>query len=497
MQRIITFCEEQHMFEEGDGIILGLSGGADSVCLLMALLELRKKWKLRLLAVHVHHGIRGAHADRDAAFARDLCERYYVEYAEERADIPDMAKKLHMTEEEAGRHARYCCFYRLLTERGYQKIAVAHHKNDQAETVLFRMARGTGIDGMTGMGPVTGEVIRPLLTLSRVEIEEILARRNEMYCIDATNADTTYTRNFIRHEVIPRLEQINTEAVSHIAALADRCRVMQDYLQESVEKEFLACRIMGNDAGITLSLDRLLNMHPYMRQAVIRQGIIALTKSLRDIEEVHVEAVLRLTESQPGKRQMLPYGIVVWRGADELYFQQTDSEKSQPALQEAQCINKCINIRELEIGVQYTFPVSGQDGEVSFSDIISEDGEVSFSHISSEDCVVLTVRVLEGKPEIIGKKRYTKYFDCDKIKGNLVLRHPEPEDYLVIDSAGHHKRLNRYFVDEKIPVYERENRLVLADGNHILWVLGYRISEAYKVAEETQRVAEFSLIPSC
>ena len=480
MQRIITFCEEQHMFEEGDGIILGLSGGADSVCLLMALLELRKKWRLRLLAVHVHHGIRGAQADRDAAFARDLCERYHVEFAEERADIPEMAKKLHMTEEEAGRHARYCCFYRLLAERGYQKIAVAHHKNDQAETVLFRMARGTGIDGMTGMGPVTGEVIRPLLTLSRVEIEEILSQRNEMYCIDATNADTTYTRNFIRHEVIPRLEQVNTEAVSHIAAMADRFRVMQDYLQENVEKEFSACRTMGDDAGITLSLDRLLNMHPYMRQAVIRRGIIALAKSLRDIEEVHVEAVLRLTESQPGKRQMLPYGIVVWRGADELYFQQTDSEKSQPALREAQCLN----IREMEIGVQYTFPVSGQGIEVGFPDI------------SFEDCVVLTVRVLERKPEIIGKKRYTKYFDCDKIKDNLVLRSPKPEDYLVIDSAGHHKKLNRYFVDEKIPVYERENQMVLADGNHILWVLGYRISEAYKVTEETQRVAEFSLVPS-
>lgn len=159
MQRIIAYCEKYHIFEKGDGVILGLSGGADSVCLLLALLELRAKWQLRILAVHVHHGIRGTEADQDAAFARALCERHGVEYVEERADIPALARELHMTEEEAGRHVRYQCFHRLLVMRGYQKIAVAHHKNDQAETILFHMARGTGIDGLIGMKPVAGEIV--------------------------------------------------------------------------------------------------------------------------------------------------------------------------------------------------------------------------------------------------------------------------------------------------------------------------------------------------
>lgn len=463
MQKIITYCEKQHMFEEGDGVILGLSGGADSVCLFMILLECREKWNLKLLAVHVHHGIRGEQADRDAAFAKALCQRYCVEYVEERVDVPEVAGMLHMTEEEAGRYVRYRCFYRLLKEKAYQKIAVAHHKNDQAETLLFRMARGTGIDGLAGMRPVAGEIIRPLLIVSKVEIERILTERNESYCKDITNEDTGYTRNYIRHEVIPRLEQVNTEAVTHIAALAERMQVVQDYLQESVEREFLTCKADRNIAGITLVLSSLLKLHPYIQKAVIRRGIMELAAGLKDIQEVHIEAVLRLTESQSGRRQMLPYGITVWRGAGELYFQ-----KDAEMLSERE--KRCICVEELKTGMLYTFPISIEADEM------------------------LEIQVLAEKPEIIGKKRYTKYFDCGKIKGNLVLRSPEAEDYLVIDGMGHRKKLNRYFVDEKIPVYAREKQVVLAEGHHILWVLGYRISEAYKVTEKTGKVLKLSLI---
>lgn len=476
MQRIITFCEEQHMLEEGDGIILGLSGGADSVCLLMAFLELRRKWRLKILAVHVHHGIRGEHADRDAAFARSLCERHQVEYVEERVDIPQMAKEQQMSEEEAGRHARYHCFYRLLVERGCQKIAVAHHKNDQAETMLFHMARGTGIDGLTGMRPVSGKVIRPLLVVSRQEIEHILAERGVGYCSDATNADIAYTRNYIRHEVIPRMEYVNAEAVSHIAALADKLWAAQDYLQDNIESAFLACRSGGRKTGVTLDLPEFIGLHSYMKQAVIRRTFEELSHSLKDIGEVHVKAVLQLTESQPGRRCMLPYGIMVWRGAGELYFQRdtgepvagdtviktTCSDVSQTERAESACV---ICVGTMETGRLYTF--------------LAQDA-------------VITARVTEEKPEIFGKKNYTKYFDCDKIKDNLVLRHPEPEDYLVIDSEGHKKKLNRYFVDEKVPVYVRGSQIVLAEGHHILWVPGYRMSEAYKVTKETGGVLELS-----
>lgn len=462
MQKIMAYCEKKHMFEEGDGVVLGLSGGADSVCLFMVLLELRARWKLKILAVHVHHGIRGEAADRDAAFSRALCQRYDVEYVEERADIPALAKELHMTEEEAGRYTRYQCFQRLLLERGYEKIAVAHHKNDQAETILFHMARGTGVDGMVGMRPVAGRIVRPLLCVTRQEIEALLAKCGESYCNDDTNADVAYTRNYMRHEVIPRLEQVNAEAVPHIAALSEKVSMMQEYLQENIETAYIACRRKQSREGVTLSLQALSEQHPYIRQAVARRAVMELTDSLKDIEQVHIDMVLHLIKSQSGRRVMLPYGIVVWRGGDELYFQQNKPENGTI---DGWCT---INVSEMACGQVYTFSLSPAN--------------------------VLTAEVLEEKPDIIGKKRYTKYFDCDKIKGNLVLRHPEPEDYLVIDSAGHRKKLNRYFVDEKLPVYERESQMVLADGHHILWVPGYRISEAYKVTPQTSRVVRLSLI---
>lgn len=449
MERIVEFCKQQNMLENGDGVVIGFSGGADSVCMLLAFLELRKRYGLKLLAVHVHHGIRGEAADRDAQFARTFCEEANVEFCEERVDVPTMAKQLSMTEEEAGRKARYDCFQRLLRERGYQKIAVAHHKNDLAETMVFHMARGTGLEGLKGIRPMSGVVIRPLLCLTRAEIEEILQKQQVSYCTDETNQDEAYTRNYIRSQVIPSLEVVNDRTLDHLAALSDKVYAAGEYISSVVEEAYQNAVTAASDGMLGVDVGQIQTLHAYIRSELIRRVIGECTGSLKDVQSIHIDSVLELRNKQSGKEVHLPYGIVVRKEYDKLLFlKETECEtKLQPEL------------------------------------VISGAGKY---HLANGDS--LKVDILEKSKKSIGKKRYTKYFDCGTINSTLVVRNPQPKDYIVIDTDGNRKKLNRYFMDLKVPAHLRSSQLVLADGDSVLWVIGHRIDEAHKVSEQTETI---------
>ena len=238
MEKVRAYMEKQHMISAEDHIIAGISGGADSVCLFFVLLDLRDRMGIPFTAVHVNHGLRGEAADRDEEFVRELCGQYGIPLEVFRVDLESISKKRKQSLEECGRNIRRDAFEQVCAKYGGTKIALAHHQNDNAETLLWNLARGTGLAGMGGIRPVNGRYIRPLLCLDRNEIEDLLRQREQGYCTDDTNSDTEYTRNKLRHLVIPVLEkEVNFQAVRHMNEVMEQLREVRDYMELRTDRK--------------------------------------------------------------------------------------------------------------------------------------------------------------------------------------------------------------------------------------------------------------------
>ncbi|MBR6396573.1 MAG: tRNA lysidine(34) synthetase TilS, partial [Lachnospiraceae bacterium] len=234
--KVSEYIRQNNLITPGDTIIEGISGGADSVCLLLMLEELKKEIDFKTVAVHVHHGIRRKSADKDQKFVEKLCEEKGIELKSFKKDIPLICKITRESEEECGRRIRYELFDDVCGMYENAKIAVAHHMNDQAETVLFRIIRGSGIKGLTGMEAKRDNIIRPLLCLKREEIEQYLEETEQDYRIDETNGKIEYSRNYIRKKIIPRLETLRNNAVEHINALSGEASAINSYMENKARE---------------------------------------------------------------------------------------------------------------------------------------------------------------------------------------------------------------------------------------------------------------------
>ena len=311
-----SFLEQYHMIEQSDVVVAGVSGGADSVCLLLHLLELKEKLSFTLAAVHVQHGIRGEESLQDAAFVEELCRRYQVQLFRYDYDVPEYAKQHGYSEEEAGRNLRYESFHKALEELGAPegKIAVAHNRNDLAETMLWNMIRGSGMRGMAGIPPVREGIIRPLLHTARVEIENYLKEKGESYCTDATNASLDYTRNRIRNQVLPVLEELNAGVYAHMEQLGDDIRKTQEYLSAVIEEK--KAQYVERDFRKTqafLIAEELLKEPEILYTSIIKECICETAASSKDITRTHVELVQKLFAMQTGRSVNLPYQVVAER----------------------------------------------------------------------------------------------------------------------------------------------------------------------------------------
>ena len=252
-QRVREYMRSWEMTEPGDGILAGVSGGADSVCLLFLLDELKAELGIRLAAFHLNHGLRGAEADRDEAYVKEICGRLGVPLAVAYENVAEYAASRGISGEEAGRILRYEHMKEAAERFSCQKTATAHHRDDSAETVLFNMFRGSGLKGLSGIRPVRGEVIRPLLCLSRAEIAGYLEERGIPWCEDSTNGENVYTRNRIRNQLLPWVkENINARAPEHILAAAELAAQADAYFAELAEKLLAAAgdlERLPEDAG--------------------------------------------------------------------------------------------------------------------------------------------------------------------------------------------------------------------------------------------------------
>lgn len=442
LQKIENYIRQQHMLQRGDTVITGVSGGADSVCLLRVLQELSARYELTIRAVHVEHGVRGQDSLEDAAFVDRLCQKLEVPFTCVHYDVPKYAKEQGLSVEEAGRKLRYEAFEREAEAFPGAKIAVAHNQNDQAETVLFQLVRGSNVRGMGGMSPVRGRVIRPLLCVSRQEIERYLAGLGQNFCVDATNETDLYARNCLRHQVIPVLEQVNAQAVAHIAAEADQMRELDAYLGRQIGKlreQFVRYR----EGGLQIDTSCTGQVELFLLGELVYRILVEAAGNARDISRVHVEQVERLFDADLGKNCNLPYGLRAVRVPEGILIgKETIREKA------------------------------------------------AFSLVELLDAKDFSAELLCGKarPEQITKKKYTKWIDYDRIENSLCVRTRREGDYFWINQNGDRQKLKQFFINEKIPREIRDEILLVADGSHIVWVVGYRLSAYYYTAEETDRI---------
>ena len=343
-EKILFYMKRYHMIPENKNIVVGLSGGADSVCLLYVLVALRKKLGLQLCAVHVHHGLRGVEADADEAYVRDICRAWDVPLKAMRIDAAALAKQWGIGCEEAGRRARYEIFEECLQEMGGCRgaIAVAHHRDDCAETLLFHMFRGTGLDGMAGIRPVRktereSMIIRPLLETGKTEIEGFLQEKGISWRIDSTNTGEDYTRNRIRNRVLPYAEkEICSGAGAHLAKEAQLLAETADFVRSCTRQALERCRVEAgalktNVCGrervehvgrrkvtaehtrcdkqtiIKLNIELLQQEDIFLQKQCVRECLLEIGTG-RDLTAAHIEAVWHLvgTDCQSGRKLRIP-----------------------------------------------------------------------------------------------------------------------------------------------------------------------------------------------
>lgn len=445
-QKVKQYIAKHSMLRSGDEVVIGVSGGADSMMLLHFLNRHKGFYQIHLKVAHVHHGIR-ANADQDAAYVETIAREWKLPFYIKKCNIPELANEWQMTEEEAGRKVRYDFFISLTNQDG--KIATAHNMNDQAETMMMRFLRGTDIQGLRGIPPKRENIIRPILGLTREEVEKYCSEWNLVYQQDETNFMPIYTRNKLRLECIPYIKEHFNSNIIHVMARQSEVYGEADaFLTQYTHKIFQGISSFV-EGKVSLKRDELLKQEVYIQKRLVLKAIDKLLGHTKEISSNHIKAILELITKQSGKKINLPFSICVINDYEEVHFSIKEEDKIS--------------------NYEYTL----QMGTTNIK-------EVAFSFQIKE----VTAKTFEQRQE----NMYTKYIDYDKIKDSLRIRNRQPLD--VITLPGGTKKLKKFFSDEKIPLEIRNTMPLVVDGNEIVWVVGSRLNSKYYVTDKTTRVLE-------
>jgi len=427
-----------HLLNQKDRIVLGVSGGPDSMAMLNLFLGLREKWSLGLFVVHINHGFRGELAERDAKSVETYCDLKHIPFYRFDYDVMALAKEEGMSFEEAGRKVRYQAFEEVRRNVDAQRIAVAQNKNDQAETILMRMMRGTGIDGLKGIPLQRGPyIIRPILFMKRDEIEAYCELNNVPVCHDHTNDETIYTRNKIRHELLPYIEEnFNGQIVEGLYRLGGLLAADAEYIESSLDEKLKSLSIdLKLQNGIPVS--KLFKWHDAILSRFVRRVLVLYGHGLKDVSQKHLDEVVdMIRQNRHGKRKLVS-GIEFSLEYDTLYFQKFTQEQS------TQLINQnCLSVRVVD--------------RSHFETLVLEKNEISI--------------------------------DWDLVQGEISARFRKDGDKFQPLGMNGTKKLKKFFIDQKIPVEQRNKTPLICDAYGIIWVVGYRLSERVRVRKNTRRV---------
>jgi tRNA(Ile)-lysidine synthase len=420
---------EQCLLAPGDRVLVAVSGGADSVALLHLLHALAPVFPFSLLAAHLDHGMR-PESPRDAEFVRELCARLSVVLVEGRVDVPAQAASQRRGLEETAREARRRFLRQAADQQACQVVALGHHRDDQAETVLFRLLRGSALTGLAAMRPRSVPFIRPLLSFSRQQIRDFLARQQLPFIEDASNADVTFTRNRIRHQLLPLLRDFNPRIDEHFARFSARLALEEDYW-EAEEWRLLAELGRVGEAEVRFERAGLLALHPAVRLRLLRRALLSVRGDLLGVSACHLEGIEKLLLAERPQAELHLPGAWAGRRYEQLWLRRAAPERPFPVLS--------------TIAGPGVYPLPG-------------GGEL----------------LVSLGPATLGEDRRSVEFDAGRVPFPLTLRSPHAGDRLRPVGMAGSKKLKDLLIDSKVPREQRQRLLLVVAAEEILWVVGMR-----------------------
>jgi tRNA(Ile)-lysidine synthase len=471
-KNIAGFAKKNGLFCSGDKILLAVSGGADSIALLHTMQALKAEGLFEgdFVCAHINHQLRGAEADADEEFVIEEARRLNVPTETRRIDVRGFARENKLSIETAARQLRLKSLLDIAKAKTLNCIATGHQKNDNAETILQRLARGTGFRGLGGIWPkrVFAEgvrFIRPLLCVSRDEILRYLNKQNLKWRVDHTNYQCTYRRNFIRHRLMPVLQQeCKNNIVEQLFCLSQSAKRFHDLVCEATEKIWPRLADCCGDK-IKLDLEIFSSQPEAVKIELVRKGLISIGSKERNLTQQHYEKILRLAKQNvSGKKLELPLGFTAWHEYGTLIFE--NPERKSPT---AEHINEPVRLK---------VPGKTRFGNCVIDATVFETNGAGIEKIRTE------------------KNKSAERFDFDKLKFPLVVRSRKAGDRFQPLGLAGKKKLGKFVTAAKVPQHLRQKMLVIADSEKIIWLWPVRISEKAKITSETQRILQLQILPA-
>ena len=454
-EKVLSTINKHNLIEEGDRIVLGVSGGPDSICLLHLLNRLKEELKIEIYAAHLNHQIRGIEAQKDALYVSQICESMGVTHFIKSIDVPTYCEENGLSIEEGARKLRYEMFDEIRKKTKSNKIAVGHNLNDQAETVLMRIMRGTGLQGLRGIEYIRdNEIIRPILDLDRSEIEAYCDKHKLNPRIDKSNLESIYTRNKIRLELIPYMkDNFNSNIIESIVRMSNGLKNDSDYIEEEALMKFSEVCTFKPDT-VEVNLNQYLDLHNAIKVRVLRNGIKYILGDTNFLDQKHIEDVIGLeNENKINKKINLPRGVFAYRKQNSI------------VLTTKEIVNE-------EIEFCYNIPSNG------------------FVKLKELNMVVEITTMSIERYRSLKTDKSSKVFDFNKVKGGITIRNRQQGDKIKL--AGGSKKLKDLFIDLKIPREDRCKIPVMVDQEGVILVGDYRVSENYKIDSQTKEVLKIS-----
>ncbi|MCK3713507.1 tRNA(Ile)-lysidine synthase (tRNA(Ile)-lysidine synthetase) (tRNA(Ile)-2-lysyl-cytidine synthase) [Clostridioides difficile] len=454
--KVLSTINKHNLIQKGDKIVLGLSGGPDSVCLLHVLNRLKKDFNIEIYAAHLNHQIRGIEAQKDALYVSKLCEDMGIIFFVKSINVPKYCENEGLSLEEGARKLRYEMFYEIKDKIKANKIAIGHNLNDQAETVMMRIMRGTGLKGLKGIDYIRDNcIIRPILDVERNEIEEYCEAYNLNPRIDKTNLENIYTRNKIRLDLLPYMkDNFNSNVIESIVRMSNNLKSDNDYIEKEAEAKFREVSNIKEKGFVEINLDDFVCLHDAIKVRVLRNSIKHILGDTNFVDQRHIEDIMSLEDnSKVNKMLTLPRNIFVYRKKDSIIL--TNEE----------IVNE-------EIEFYYNVPSNG------------------FIKIKELKQIIETQVMSIDRYKSMKLDNSSKGFDFNKVKGGIVIRSRRQGDKIKLAMGS--KKVKDLFIDLKIPREERCKIPIITDSEGIICVGDYKISENYKIDENTKEVLKIN-----
>ncbi|WP_315074953.1 tRNA lysidine(34) synthetase TilS [uncultured Clostridium sp.] len=461
-KKVLSYVKDNDLIKRGDKILIALSGGPDSVCLLNILFELKEELNIEIAAAHLNHLLRGEDALRDEEYVIDICNKMGIRCFTKRVDINAYAEEHKLSSEMAGRNVRYDFFDEILNREGFNKIATAHNANDQAETILFRLMRGTGLEGLGGIKVFReNKIIRPILCLSRNEVEKYIKLKSLCPRVDKTNFEKVYNRNKIRLDILPYIkENFNKDIIQTLNRMSVLLQKDNEFLENLALGLYNSYCIEYDDYFIIKK--EIFKEEEVIVNRILRHVITKFSRSNYDFEMKHIYKIFYLSKNDSGKIVDLPNGIYAENIYGDIYIKSKEKKRTIKNEKEEIILSKN-NINKTTANF---------------------DGFKIQFHVVND---------YEKDKINLKENKLVKYFDFDKINKNILVRYRKDGDRIIPLGMNGNKKLKDIFIDMKIPKEERDNTPILCFDEKIAWIIGIRTSEEYKLTNKSKNILKVAI----